>query len=498
MPWAAFQEGSQYCVYKLNADNDKTGESLGCHPSRDEAQKHVAALYAKTEKADYPWDDCMRDQMERYGDEDTARKVCGMIRAEYGGKASDADMKAIEKKLGVKHKAGARHSGNDNALIQKAHDMLCELGAKCAVPSGYGPMENKADSLHIFKDTSGAYRWISFSSSAFRDRDREIVSTKALNDDVMRADTDGDYGPLRFWHEPGIDLGSCDFNAMEGRMLVESGTFKTQEIAEALKEHADELGVSIGFTHPADEPDASGIFNHIRRFERSIVPADKASNLLTQFVVKDAGDAMEATKKTLLEKLIGAKLAAQFIGDAQSKQKDAEDKGVAFKETPAQPPVDAAVKADDKPDDKPAPFTAEMAKEMINKAFAEYEAKQSASKKEADEATLKATTELTETLKTIQSGQKELTEAVTLALTGVAELKGELPRKLGEKQTAFVPSQNGATPGEALKAAQAALAAGASELAGLPASPFAKFEQSILAGAQNMQQFVNLNQPQGN
>lgn len=41
-------------------------------------------------KAAYPWDQCMRDQTERYGSEETARKVCGMIRHKYGGKAVQA------------------------------------------------------------------------------------------------------------------------------------------------------------------------------------------------------------------------------------------------------------------------------------------------------------------------------------------------------------------------------------------------------------------------
>lgn len=31
--------------------------------------------------AEYPWDECMADQMERYGDEETAKKVCGAIKA---------------------------------------------------------------------------------------------------------------------------------------------------------------------------------------------------------------------------------------------------------------------------------------------------------------------------------------------------------------------------------------------------------------------------------
>jgi len=34
---------------------------------------------------DYPWDTCVAEQTDRYGDEETARKVCGMIKSKYGG-----------------------------------------------------------------------------------------------------------------------------------------------------------------------------------------------------------------------------------------------------------------------------------------------------------------------------------------------------------------------------------------------------------------------------
>jgi hypothetical protein len=36
------------------------------------------------EGASYPWDECVADQTERYGDEETAKKVCGYIKSEYG------------------------------------------------------------------------------------------------------------------------------------------------------------------------------------------------------------------------------------------------------------------------------------------------------------------------------------------------------------------------------------------------------------------------------
>lgn len=35
----------------------------------------------KTGFADYPWDQCMEDQMKQYGDEEIAKKVCGAIKA---------------------------------------------------------------------------------------------------------------------------------------------------------------------------------------------------------------------------------------------------------------------------------------------------------------------------------------------------------------------------------------------------------------------------------
>ena len=36
------------------------------------------------ELASYPWDECIADQMKRYGNKETAEKVCGSIKAKYG------------------------------------------------------------------------------------------------------------------------------------------------------------------------------------------------------------------------------------------------------------------------------------------------------------------------------------------------------------------------------------------------------------------------------
>ena len=141
-------------------------------------------------------------------------------------------------------------------------------------------------SVTVFKDADGKYRWLVISSNAFRDRDKEIVSTKALINDVDRSETSGGYGPLRWWHIKGADIGDCDYRAIFGRMLIESGTFRRDDIAERVKENAASLRLSLGFTHPANEPDADGVFHHITVFERSLVPIGRAANDHTRLTVK--------------------------------------------------------------------------------------------------------------------------------------------------------------------------------------------------------------------
>lgn len=185
----------------------------------------------------------------------------------------------------------------------------------------------------VFKDHTGRLRWVLFSSTAYRDRDKEIVSTKALTDDVARADSDGNYGPLRWWHMPGVDIGDCDFNAISGRVLVESGTFRNEAVGQRVKEHADQLRASLGFHHPATEPDGDGVFWSIKRFERSLLPAEYASNPYTMLPLVVQEGPMDQPKKDALKALLGDdKLLEQLLTQADATTKAAEQAGVTFKE----------------------------------------------------------------------------------------------------------------------------------------------------------------------
>jgi len=52
----------------------KDDGSPNCVPIKEEQSKVI-------DFADYPWDACIEDQIKAYGDEETAKKVCGAIKA---------------------------------------------------------------------------------------------------------------------------------------------------------------------------------------------------------------------------------------------------------------------------------------------------------------------------------------------------------------------------------------------------------------------------------
>lgn len=223
--------------------------------------------------------------------------------------------------------------------VGRAKDAMSRAADRVAKPAA-GPGKDPpvrqakkevAPSLAIFKQADGRYRWVAVSSTAFRDRDQEIVSVKALQDDCEVADATGQYGPLRFWHLPRIDIGDCDYNAVVGRSLIESGTFRDPRIGAALAAKSADWRMSIGFVHPHDQPTAEGVFTSIRRFERSIVPAGRESNTFTRLVVKDT--TMDQTQKlTALKSLLNDDdLLATLLGGVAQTEKEADAQGVAYK-----------------------------------------------------------------------------------------------------------------------------------------------------------------------
>lgn len=157
-----------------------------------------------------------------------------------------------------------------------------------------------AKSFLVYKSADGAPRWLARTTTAYRDRDREIIAIKTLDADSQRMTAARQFGPLRWWHVgqpdpdarvpwgPGLDIGDCDFSIQIGTTRVESGTFKSAVFAQRIAATADQYELSPGFFHPLDQP-YDGVYADIRTFERSLVPIKygRASNLFTGLTVKE-------------------------------------------------------------------------------------------------------------------------------------------------------------------------------------------------------------------
>jgi 2'-5' RNA ligase len=159
------------------------------------------------------------------------------------------------------------------------------IAARKAAPKKRKRKEVQATSLTVFK-SAGQYRWVTFTSSGYQDRDSEWVRATALEQDVVRKQTLKEYGPLLWWHVPGLPIGSCDFRAMSGSILIESGVFINNQVAKAFENNAGGLGVSAGFNSLPGEPGQDRSYSYFDQFERSVLPKHKASNLLSKLFVR--------------------------------------------------------------------------------------------------------------------------------------------------------------------------------------------------------------------
>ena len=217
-----------------------------------------------------------------------------------------------------------------------------------------GTSDNRqSQDFTVFKGTDGSHRWVARTTTAYRDRDGEIITTKALETDADRMTRTGQYGPLRYWHlgmpdpfDPvapwgaGVDIGDCDYSTVIGRTSIESGTFKSAAIGKAFAESADDYELSPGFFHPTDQPNSANEYEEIRRFERSVVPIKygRASNLFTGMTVKEhrmnANEyerRMKAFAADMNSKGVPPEVAGAVIAGMEQADKSAQQQGIAYK-----------------------------------------------------------------------------------------------------------------------------------------------------------------------
>jgi len=161
---------------------------------------------------------------------------------------------------------------------------------------------NVGGSYIIITRSVGDLRYaILVSSNAYRDREDEIVSEKALQD--ATANYEGGQ-PLLLWHS-GEPIGEITSMDMMSSFLVEVAKelpnklvnvaapgeaplyIYRKDVWDAMEQNPQEWGVSIGFKYrKGDEQDT--VYDRILKFESSVLPLNMAANILTAVFVTNS------------------------------------------------------------------------------------------------------------------------------------------------------------------------------------------------------------------
>jgi len=194
------------------------------------------------------------------------------------------------------------------------------------------PISSKA---FAFKTLSGDDWWCQFTTNAFRDREYEIFSTKALEAYVDRHRTDEKKGEFWYRHIPGTKFGDVRWQAMTGRFLVQAGPFDDTEIGQAFKafflEHPDghpEIapngwGTSHGYKYRATDRQ-DGIYDWLEISESTVLPLHIAANIWSPSPIMVRRNKMNDQEKKELEAIGGNRLI-DLVTQAQTVSKKLED-----------------------------------------------------------------------------------------------------------------------------------------------------------------------------
>ncbi len=204
-------------------------------------------------------------------------------------------------------------------------------------------VQDTGSAFFTVKQKDGRFRWVGISSTAFLDRTDEIVSTTALQKSALLQIA---RGPLLFWHEPEIELGSCDFSLFDGMCLIESGLWHDNDVGKAARisteKNPDRWKMSIKFYPYQDATfknvkvgsrTVTTVYDEIHIVERSQLPAEFSANVFSR-IDTQGGITMQAEKKQALAELLGDDVASRFEVQVDSINAMVADKSAVFKDIP--------------------------------------------------------------------------------------------------------------------------------------------------------------------
>jgi len=353
MPYEIRKNGDKFCVY-----NKTTNALEGCSDTEEQAAAHMRALYAhENEKEAMGVIDILKDVFA-----DMVQKLGNIGGNIPRSKLPDSDFVFPQERafpiVTPEDVSDAVHSWGRYKGKRSFNEFKTRLIALCRrkgaafvkqLPKEWEVKESKdVQEITVFKDADGTWNWLTISSTAFLDRDDEIVSKDALLKGVEDAERNGyDLGYLTYWHEPDIKVGKCTNRFVDGVCLVETGKWFDDELSTAIRKSVqsdpDLWAVSIEFMGNLTTAVENTIINgtQVKRIwndisfkdrDRSILPAWRASNTFSMVATKGGVKDMKEERRAFLVEVAGEEIAKRVVEGVDTINKLAEEPDAVVKE----------------------------------------------------------------------------------------------------------------------------------------------------------------------
>lgn len=312
MPFRIRKRDDEYCVIKINAD-DSDGDVSGCHETREEAEAQLTALNIN-----------VTAEEDRSVHENKPKCKPKKRKKE---ESTQEEEKAIFEGLDKIIQTGIPEKPKKAGFIEN----LKSLGKSITDFLKSAEIEEK-EGLLFANDAGIAQKMVNgelwhftWTTNAFRDREGEIFSTKALEKYVLESEKQKDRGLFNFWHineEDGnfnTDFARKKWQGVVGRFLVEFGSYLDNDLGQKAKEFFNEFsnghpeiapegwGCSPEYRYLPEER-ATGVYENIWITRTSTLPRMAAANVWTNTSQLERGDKMALTEDQV-------KGAIAFLGE---------------------------------------------------------------------------------------------------------------------------------------------------------------------------------------
>lgn len=208
-------------------------------------------------------------------------------------------------------------------------------------------LDKAGKAIIMTKAADGLRLMLIVTTNAYQDREGEIVTRKALEDDTNRRWKDGRFvegDPVVYWHDdpeqyPDRIIGDVVYANMHGDFLVEVAKERPTEYARKVWDFVEkgdrQWGASHGFHYRAEEK-ARGEYTFARKFETSLLPLSAAANGYT-FAGVIMPDGERTERQAVLDQILGEGTSKMVDKKTAQKGKRLDGVGVRRKEYAEKP-----------------------------------------------------------------------------------------------------------------------------------------------------------------